>query len=245
VPSVNPRLATAVALALTASTQGRAQEPAKVLPKVTVEADDTGPYRSVEIRTATKTDTSLRDVPQSITVVARSLIEDQAMQSLADVARYVPGAGMAQGEGNRDAIILRGNTSTADFFVDGVRDDVEYFRDLYNVERVEALKGPNAMIFGRGGAGGVINRVTKQADGSSIREVSLQGGSWSNARASFDLGDGVSDRIALRVTGGSPTSTSATTALQTAAFHHSTVFLMRRTGTPFLVTRNSVLRARP
>ena len=86
------------------------------------------------------------------------------MQSLADAVRYVPGAGMAQGEGNRDTIILRGNSSTSDFFVDGVRDDVEYFRDLYNIDRVEALKGPNAMIFGRGGAGGVINRVTRQAD---------------------------------------------------------------------------------
>ncbi len=63
---------------------------------------------------------------------------------MADVVRYVPGVGMAQGEGNRDTPIFRGNSSTSDFFVDGVRDDVQYFRDLYNVERVEALKGPNA-----------------------------------------------------------------------------------------------------
>jgi len=123
------------------------------------------------------------------------------MQSLADVARYVPGAGMAQGEGNRDTIIMRGNSSTADFFVDGVRDDVEYFRDLYNVERVEALKGPNAMIFGRGGAGGVINRVTRQAQWGRTTELSLQGGSWGNARMSFDAGDAVNDTLALRLTG--------------------------------------------
>lgn len=123
------------------------------------------------------------------------------MQSLADVARYVPGAGMAQGEGNRDTIIMRGNSSTADFFVDGVRDDVEYFRDLYNVERVEALKGPNAMIFGRGGAGGVINRVTRQAQWGRTTELSLQGGSWGNARVSFDAGDAVNDTLALRLTG--------------------------------------------
>ena len=123
------------------------------------------------------------------------------MQSLADVVRYVPGAGMAQGEGNRDTIILRGNSSTSDFFVDGVRDDVEYFRDLYNLDRVEVLKGPNAMIFGRGGAGGVVNRVTRQANWDTVREVSLQGGSWDNRRATFDLGDGVTDTFAARVTG--------------------------------------------
>ena len=69
---------------------------------------------------------------------------------MGDVVQYVPGVSMAQGEGNRDTPILRGSASTADFFVDGIRDDVQYFRDVYNVDRVEALKGPNAMIFGRG-----------------------------------------------------------------------------------------------
>jgi catecholate siderophore receptor len=158
-------------------------------------------YAPARIRTATKTDTPLRDVPQSITVVTEALIEDLSMQNMADVVRYVPGVGMAQGEGNRDTPILRGNASTADFFVDGVRDDVEYFRDLYNVERVEALKGPNAMIFGRAGAGGVINRVTRQAQWDAVREVSLQAGSWDNRRATFDLGNGLNDKVAVRVTG--------------------------------------------
>jgi catecholate siderophore receptor len=68
-----------------------------------------------------------------------------------------------QGENNRDQIIIRGNSTSADFFVNGVRDDVQYFRDIYNIDRIEALKGPNAMIFGRGGAGGVVNRVLKEA----------------------------------------------------------------------------------
>ena len=82
---------------------------------------------------------------------------------MADVMRYVPGIGTHQGENNRDQVIIRGNSSSADFFLNGVRDDVQYYRDLYNLERVEALKGPNAMIFGRGGGGGVVNRVTKEA----------------------------------------------------------------------------------
>ena len=91
---------------------------------------------------ATRTDTPLRDVPQSITVVTQEMIRDQTMQNMGDVVRYVPGVGISQGEGNRDAVIFRGNNSTGDFYVDGLRDDVQYFRDLYNIDRVEVLKGP-------------------------------------------------------------------------------------------------------
>ena len=111
----------------------------------------------------TKTCTALKDVPQAVSVVTAEQIEDQALRSIADVLYLVPGAGVNSGEGNRDTMVLRGNSSTADFFVDGVRDDVQYFRDFYNVDRVEVLKGPNAMIFGRGGGGGVLNRVIKRS----------------------------------------------------------------------------------
>ncbi len=111
--------------------------------------------------TATKTDTPLLDVPQTINVVTREQLDDQAHHSLGDVLRYVPGTTVGQGEGNRDQITLRGQNTTADFFVDGVRDDVQYFRGLYNIDRVEILKGPYALIFGRGGGGGIINRVQK------------------------------------------------------------------------------------
>ena len=76
----------------------------------------------------------------------------------------MPGVIPHQGEGNRDDVVIRGQRTNADFFVNGVRDDVQYFRDLYNIQRIEVLKGPNAMIFGRGGGGGVINRVLKEAD---------------------------------------------------------------------------------
>jgi catecholate siderophore receptor len=151
--------------------------------------------------TATKTLTPLRDVPQSVTVITRDMIAAQGMQSMGDVVRYVPGVGMGQGEGNRDTPILRGNSTTSDFFVDGVRDDVQYFRDLYNVDQVEALKGPNAMIFGRGGAGGVINRATRQADWNTTRDVTLQTGSFANRRVSFDLDQPLSPTFASRLTG--------------------------------------------
>ncbi|AOS44666.1 putative TonB-dependent receptor BfrD precursor [Lacunisphaera limnophila] len=151
--------------------------------------------------TATKTDTALVDVPQAISVITRELIDDQAMRSIGDVTRYVPGVGIAQGEGNRDTPVMRGNSTTADFFVDGVRDDVQYFRDLYNVDRVEVLKGPNAMIFGRGGSGGLINRVSKQALGRDHRELTLQAGSDEQFRATLDYGAAASGTFAYRLTG--------------------------------------------
>src|SRR6185436_4223129 len=117
----------------------------------------------------------------------------------ADVVRYMPGVGMSQGEGNRDTPIFRGNSSTSDFYVDGVRDDLQYFRDTYNLDRVEALKGPNGMIFGRGGTGGVINRVTRQAEWGESREVAVQTGSWANRRATADFGQGVTESLAARI----------------------------------------------
>jgi catecholate siderophore receptor len=76
--------------------------------------------------TATKTDTPLIDIPQTINVVTREQLDDQAHHSLADILRYVPGTTVGQGEGNRDQITLRGQNTTADFFLDGVRDDVQY-----------------------------------------------------------------------------------------------------------------------
>jgi catecholate siderophore receptor len=134
-----------------------------------------------------------------VTVINRALIRDQGMQNMTDVVRYVPGITMGQGEGNRDQPTIRGNSTTADFFIDGVRDDAQYFRDIYNVERVEALKGSNAMIFGRGGGGGVVNRAMKEADWDPVRELTLQGGSFHNRRMTVDVGQGVGDRIAGRV----------------------------------------------
>jgi catecholate siderophore receptor len=156
-------------------------------------------YVAKSTSTATKTDTLLRDTPQAITVVTKELIRDQAMQSMADVLRYVPGIVTAQGEGNRDTAVFRGNSSTGDFFIDGIRDDVQYYRDFYNIDSVEALKGSNAMIFGRGGSGGVINRVSKLPQWSTVREGSLTLGSWKNRRATVDVGQAVNDSVAVRV----------------------------------------------
>lgn len=171
----------------------------KTLPPITVTAAESENYLATETSTATRTNTPLRDVPQSITVITQQAIKDQNMLNMADVVRYVPGIGMAQGEGNRETPIFRGNSSTSDFFIDGMRDDVQYYRDLYNIERVEALKGPNGMIFGRGGSGGVINRVSKEAGWEPVREASVQVGSYDSKRATVDIGQGINEAVAFRL----------------------------------------------
>lgn len=158
-------------------------------------------YLTKKTRTGTRTDTPLIDVPQAVTVVTQQQIRDQGFQSISEAIRYVPGAIPSQGEGNRDEVVIRGQRSNADFFVDGVRDDVQYFRDLYNVQRIEILKGPNAMIFGRGGGGGIINRVLKEADGIPTRELTLQGGQYWNKRVAMDVGDKIGDGAAFRFNG--------------------------------------------
>ena len=158
-------------------------------------------YRATRSSTFTKTDTPLREVPASITVVPADLMKDQGMQSMSDVFRYVPGATSHQGEGNRDQVVIRGNSTTADFYVDGVRDDAQVFRDLYNLERVEVLKGPAGMIFGRGGGGGVVNRVTKRPVFETIRDASVTVGSYSQFRGTFDLGGKASDGAGWRLNG--------------------------------------------
>lgn len=162
---------------------------------------DASTYVADHSITVTKTDTPLVNTPQAISVITRELIEDTAMRGLGDVTRFAPGVGFAQGEGNRDTVVLRGNSTTADYFIDGVRDDTQYLRDLYNSERVELIKGPNAMIFGRGATGGLVNRVTKQATGHEYRALTLQAGAGDQYRGSVDLGGRLSSELGWRVAG--------------------------------------------
>ena len=117
------------------------------------------------------------NVPQAVSIVTDEDILDQGFRALGDIVRYVPGIHTTQGEGHRDAVVIRGVRTTADFYQNGLRDDVQYYRSLYNVEQVEVLKGPNALLFGRGGTGGLINRVSKKA---------LIGETFTNMNVGFD-----------------------------------------------------------
>jgi len=159
-----------------------------------------GKYLSIDKLNSVKTPTPVLDVPQSLSILTNEQIEEQAFQNFGDILRYTPGLSISQGEGHRDAIIIRGIQTTADFFIDGIRDDVQYFRPLYNLEQVEVLRGSNALLFGRGGGGGVINRVTKKAEVGE-RFTTLNAGfdtfgAYSVAAdANFDTGEDLAFRI--------------------------------------------------
>ena len=113
----------------------------------------------------------------------------------------MPGLIPAQGESYRDQVLIRGQNTSADFYINGIRDDVQYFRDLYNIQRIEVLKGPDSLIFGRGGGGGVINRVLKESDGYRVREIVAGGGQFGDKRVAVDAGDRISDSVFFRLNG--------------------------------------------
>lgn len=159
----------------------------------------TAGYFSNSTSVATKSNTPLINVPQSVGVVTKDFIKDGAYQNITDVTRYVPGVAVHQGEGNRDELVIRGVDSSANFFVNGFRDDVQYFRDLYNTQSIEVLKGPSALTFGRGAGGGLVNRTLKEADGTRIYEATAQSGSFGDRRISVDAGQAVSEGFAARL----------------------------------------------
>ena len=105
---------------------------------------------------------ALEDIPQSISVMTDTQFKAQGLNSIGDIIDYTPGVVTSQGEGHRDAAVFRGQRTTSDFYLDGVRDDVQYYRPLYNVEQVEVLRGSNALVTSFGGAYGLINRVSKK-----------------------------------------------------------------------------------
>ena len=148
---------------------------------------------------ATKSNTPLVNIPQSLSVLTKEFIGDQSFQYFTEITRYVPGVAIHQGEGNRDELVIRGVDSSANFFVNGFRDDVQYFRDFYNAYSVEVLKGPSTLTFGRGAGGGIVNRTLKEADGVTFYEASAQTGSWGDRRVTLDAGQAINENVAARL----------------------------------------------
>ena len=151
---------------------------------------------------AVKAPTPIIDVPQSLSIITAEQIVEQGFNSIGDIVLYTPGVTQSQGEGHRDAVVFRGVRSTADFFVDGVRDDVQYYRSLYNLEQVEILRGPNALLFGRGGTGGILNRVTKKGViGEQFTGYKASVDTFGAFDLQLDTNVAVSDNVAFRING--------------------------------------------
>ena len=159
-------------------------------------------YDTPVANTATKIPVPLREIPQSVNVVPRAVIQDQGALSLNDTLRNVPGVSASLGDAQRDQVTIRGFSSINDQYVDGLRDDSLYFRDLSNVDRIEVLKGPAAVLYGRGSSGGIINRVTKKPLATPLAEVGVLVGTERQKRAEFDLNTSINDdAIRARLTG--------------------------------------------
>ena len=173
---------------------------AQTLPGVTIRANTDQGYSPTTSSTATKGSTALRDIPQTVNVVPAQLLRDQAVRSMEEALRNVPGVAASHGDGQRDQVVIRGFSAIADQFVDGVRDDALYFRDLSNIERIEVLKGPSAVLYGRGSSGGLINRVTKKPRlGENAGETGLILGSHNLRRVEADLNLALGEAAALRL----------------------------------------------
>lgn len=171
------------------------------LKEVEVSATGTRGYAAGAAVSATKTDTLLLDVPQTVSVVPETLIEAQRDLNMKEVLKNVPGVTFSAGEGRRDQFTIRGFGAELDNYVDGVREPAA-LRDLSNIEQVEVLKGPAAVLFGRGSAGGIINRITKKPGTESRREAQLTVGSFALRRGDFDLATSTAvNPVALRLTG--------------------------------------------
>lgn len=168
---------------------------------VTVEIEPV--FVSSTTETATKTLTPLRDVPQSVEVVNRRLLDSQGARTLQDALYNVTAVSVAQGEGRRDQFFIRGFTAIGDQFVDGIRDDAQYYRDLSNIEQIEVVKGPSAVLFGRGSSGGIINRTTKKPNVfERIGSAEINFGSYGLKRGMIDFGQPVlQDKLAFRFVG--------------------------------------------
>jgi len=198
-------------LGLTASLTAHAQNaPAlsadTTLAPVRVEADADDP-RVPLTSTATKTQTPPRYVPQAIDTVKIDQVQSYGIKSLGEVLTGLPNVSSKQ-EARFDSVYIRGFDATYDTYLDGIRDDTPYVRDFHNVERIDVLKGPAAVLYGRGSQGGIINRVSKKPERDLGSSVQLGLGRW-HARSLYgDFSANVGDTASVRLNVGEERSKS-------------------------------------
>lgn len=155
-----------------------------------------GPAETVEVADENSTLSSpkytepLRDIPQTITVIDKSTIEQQGATTLRDVLRNVPGLTVTAGEGGNvggDNLTLRGFSARNDIYVDGSRDLSPQNRDPFNLEQVEVVKGPSSATTGRGSTGGTVNLITKIPNLRPSYNFDVSGGTDETKRLTGDI----------------------------------------------------------
>ncbi|MBL8469352.1 TonB-dependent receptor [Methyloversatilis discipulorum] len=211
IPQQPLTLAAAMLMALSSTAGAEEQKPAAdssvpVLPEVKVRDEydrPNSPNRGYQtgIVTSAKTKQLAKDIPQAITTVTEQLMLDSNSDTMKNALRHVAGLTFNSGEGGRigDNIMLRGFYSFGDLYMDGIRDVAQYNRETFHVEQIDVLRGSAAMLFGRGQAGGVINRVSKQPGLVDRTEVSATVGSYDYGRVTADVNKVVGENAALRI----------------------------------------------
>lgn len=173
------------------------------LPTISVKAEKEKSLKQEvgQASSATKGLVQLKDVPQIVNVVPKQVLREQTVTSMQGALQNVAGLSFSVGDGQRDQVMIRGFSAITDNYVDGIRDDALYFRDMSNVERIEVLKGPASVLYGRGSAGGLVNKINKKPMDESLREVSLIGGTTGQRRAEVDVNEKVAENVKFRLTG--------------------------------------------
>jgi len=148
-----------------------------------------------------KSDAEWLDVPQSVSVVTDTEMKDRGALKLVDALDGIAGVNNTLGEGSRDQFVIRGFDAIRDIYRDGLRDDgnLQSYRSLANVERVEVVKGPAGPLYGRGSAGGIINLVTKRANGKDFTHLNLGYGSHDKVVGSVDRSTKLTDTVNARI----------------------------------------------
>lgn len=154
-------LTVAIALAAIAPLASVHAEPAHLSP-ISVEGVSVDDPRVPEVTTATRTQTPARYVPQAIDTVKVESLQNYGISTLGEALPGIPNVSNAS-DTRFDSLRIRGFDASNDFYLDGIRDDSQYVRDLHNIERIEVLKGPAAVLYGRGSQGGIVNRVSNSA----------------------------------------------------------------------------------
>lgn len=203
----NRPLMLAIAALLNASQTEGAELSKQVLPEVKVKAaaeQEEPAYKADTASTGLKFEAALRDIPQSVSVVKEELVKSQNAFNMRDALKNVSGLTIAAGEGGRtgDSITLRGFSANSDTYLDGVKENGQYVRDTFFMDRVEVLKGASSVLFGRGSTGGVINPIAKKPlKDKTFAEADFTYGNYDFKRTTLDAGTKLNDSIAVRLNG--------------------------------------------
>ena len=157
--------------------------------QIVVTGEEDEGYNPSSASTATRTDTPLRDIPQSIQVVPQQLIEDRQAETLTDALENVSGViAFSSPASTRNEVVIRGFEGFSRFLVNGIPvGEVDAEGIFINIERLEVLRGPASVLFGEGNLSGTVNIVTKQPLSEPLYEISAGVGSFSDYRGALDF----------------------------------------------------------